>query len=106
MNETTTKPNRRWRVGAVLTVAGSVTLLGLVASPAAASDTFLADGAGRGPTAEVAVRSALGDAQTTAQSVGFFGECTIVGEPRIIETLDDPNFGHVFRAGVVASCER
>jgi hypothetical protein len=75
----------------------------LAASPAAASPVF--DGAGRGPTAEYAVLSALGDAQITAQSVGFYGDCTIVGEPQIIETFNDPHRGHIFRAQVRAVCQ-
>ena len=84
-------------------MAGSVALVGLIASPALASPLF--DGGGRGLTAHVAIQSALEDAQVTAQSVGFFGSCTIVGEPQVFETVNDPNFGHVFRAQVTASCE-
>jgi hypothetical protein len=93
------------RAGAGLgVVAGAMALVALAGSPAAASPLF--DGAGRGPTAEVAIRSAFGDALTTAQSVGFYGGCTIVGTPTIFETFNDPNFGHVFRAGVKVSCQR
>ncbi len=84
--------------------AGSIALMMQGAPTAAASPLF--DGGGRGPTAEVAIRSALDDAQNTAQSVGFYGACTIVGEPQVFESFNDPNFGHVFRAQVQASCER
>jgi hypothetical protein len=84
--------------------AGSMALVALVAPPAAASLLF--DGGGHGPTAQVAIQRALEDAQITAQSVGFFGACTIVGEPQVFEAFNDPNFGHVFRAQVSASCER
>lgn len=92
------------RAGAGLVVAaGATALVMMVASPAMASPLFC--GAGRGPTAEYAVQSAVDDAQVSAQSVGFYGPCTISGEPQIIETFDDPNFGHVFRAQVNVSCE-
>jgi hypothetical protein len=84
--------------------AGSLALVLQAAPPAAASPLF--DGGGRGPTAQVAIGSALEDAQNTAQSVGFYGACTIVGEPQVFETFNDPNFGHVFRAQVQASCDR
>ncbi|MDQ7905042.1 hypothetical protein RB614_10970 [Phytohabitans sp. ZYX-F-186] len=93
------------RVGAGLgVVAGAAALVALAAAPAAASPLF--DGGGRGPTAEVAVQSAFWDAQITAQSVGFYGECAIVGTPAIFETFNDPNFGHVFRAQLTISCQR
>ena len=38
--------------------------------------------------------------------MGFYGACTIVGEPQVFETFNDPNFGHVFRAQVQATCEQ
>jgi hypothetical protein len=94
------KPTARAGLG---TATGSLAMLMLAAPPAAASPLF--DGGGRGPTAQVAIQSALEDAQTTAQSVGFYGACTIVGEPQVFESTNDPNFGHVFRAQVRASCE-
>lgn len=83
--------------------AGAASLVVLVAPTAAASP--IVDGGGRGPTAQVAIQSALDDAQVTAQSMGFYGACTIVGEPQVFETFNDPNFGHVFRAQVQATCE-
>ena len=84
-------------------MAGSLALVVVLASVAVASPLF--DGGGRGPTDEVAIQSAFDDARITAQSVGFYGECTIAGEPQVFETFNDPNFGHVFRAQVSISCE-
>jgi hypothetical protein len=92
------------RTGAGLGVAaGALALVALAGSPAVASPLFC--GAGRGPTAQVAIQSAFWDAQITAQSVGFYGDCTIVGEPAIFETTNDPNFGHTFRASLTVSCQ-
>jgi hypothetical protein len=94
----------RGRAGAALAVTAGVMAIGaLTASPAAASPVF--DGGGLGPTAQNAVLSAFWDAQTTAQSVGFYGACTMVGEPQIFETFNDPHRGHVFRAQVRAVCQ-
>jgi hypothetical protein len=98
--------NQRWgrRAGAGLTVAaGAMAVVMLVAAPATASPLFC--GAGRGLTAENAIQGAFDDAQNSAQSVGFYGACTLVGEPQIFETFNDPNFGHIFRAQVTVTCE-
>ena len=86
-----------------LTVAaGGLAMVVLAAAPAAASPLFC--GAGRGLTAEVAVQGAFWDAQGTAQSEGYYGACTIVGQPQVFEVTGDPNHGHVFRAVVNVSC--
>jgi hypothetical protein len=82
--------------------AGAAALVLLAASPASASPLFC--GAGRGLTAENAIQGAFDDAQSSAQSVGFYGACSIVGEPQVFETVNDPNFGHLFRAQVFVSC--
>ncbi|MGB3443747.1 MAG: hypothetical protein WBA97_33850 [Actinophytocola sp.] len=98
--------NRRWgrRTGSgLLVAAGAMTVVMLVASPAAASPLFC--GAGRGLTVENAVQGALDDAQNSAQSEGFYGACTLSGEPQVFETFDDPHFGHIFRAQVTVTCE-
>ena len=69
-----------------LTVAaGGVALAVLAASPAAAGPLFC--GAGRGLTAEVAIQGAFWDAQGSAQSEGYYGACTIVGEPQMAAKL-------------------
>jgi hypothetical protein len=104
--ERSTSMNLRWsrRAGAGLTVAaGAMALVMLVASPAAASPLFC--GAGRGLTAQNAIQGAFEDAQSSAQSEGFYGACALAGEPQIFETFNDPNFGHIFRAQVTVSCE-
>ena len=96
----------RWsrRFGAGLGIsAGALAVVMLFASPAMASPLFC--GGARGLTAPVAVQGALDDAQTSAQSEGFYGACSIVDEPQIFEVCDDPNFGHIFRAQVTVSCE-
>lgn len=94
----------RWSKMAGLGVAaGSMALVLQAAPPAAATPLF--DGGGRGTTAQLAIGSAFDDAQNTAQSVGFYGACTMVGEPQVFESFNDPNFGHVFRAQVQVSCE-
>jgi len=98
--------NLRWghRAGAGLAAAaGATALVMLVASPATASPLFC--GAGRGLTAQNAVQGALDDAQNSAQSEGFYGACTMAGEPQVFETFDDPYFGHLFRAQVTVSCQ-
>jgi hypothetical protein len=99
--------NRRAHAGLRVaggSVAGALTLVGLLASVAVASPLF--DGGGRGPTADVAIQRAFEDAHVTAQSEGFYGACTIVGQPQVFESFNDPNFGHVFRAQVQISCEQ
>jgi hypothetical protein len=90
------------RIGLSLTTgAAAVTALVLATSSATAS--MLWCGAGRGPTAEVAIQSAIDDAQTSASALGQF-DCELVGEPQVFESFNDPNFGHVFRAQVTMSC--
>jgi hypothetical protein len=98
--------NVRWgrRTGAgLVAAAGATVLVMLVASPAMASPLFC--GAGRGLTAQNAIQGALDDAQISAQSEGFYGACTMSGEPQIFETFNDPYFGHLFRAQVTVSCQ-
>ena len=57
----------------------------------------------RGPTAEVAIRSAIDDGANSAAAEGLY-TCTPVGEPQVFETLNDRNFGHTFRAMATVSC--
>jgi hypothetical protein len=83
------------------TMAASAAVLALTMSSATASGLWC--GAGRGPTAEVAIQSAIGDAESSAAGEGLFS-CELVGEPQVFETFNDPNFGHVFRAQVNMAC--
>ncbi|MGH3240458.1 MAG: hypothetical protein ACRDNL_08750 [Spirillospora sp.] len=86
-------------------VAASVLVLAVVASPAAAaSSSVLVDGGGYGPTRPIAIDAALDDARTTAQSIGYYGTCVIVGDPQVFFDPADP-YGRFYRAQVQASCE-
>jgi hypothetical protein len=91
------------RAGVTLAVAGAVVSALGVASATADSNGKLFDGGGRGPTAAVAISSAIDDAATSASAEGLYN-CTPVGEPRVFESTNDPNFGHVFRAQATVSC--
>jgi hypothetical protein len=91
-------------VGSALAVAaGSMALALLAASPASASPIFC--GAGRGLTAESAIWGAMEDAQGSAQSMGFYGACTLTDAPFIAEVKNDPLRGNFFRASVTVTCE-
>lgn len=93
------------RAGLGLAVAaGAMALVTVAASPAAASPLYC--GAGRALTADGAIQGAFWDAQSTAQSEGYYGACTIVGEPEIFESTTHPYFPHVFYAQLNVSCER
>ena len=95
--------SRRVRAGLGI-VAGAVALVALAGSPAAASPLFT--GGGRGLSAPAAIQGAFEDGQNTAQSVGFYGACTVVGDPAVFETFNHPYFGHVFFAEVTVDCQR
>jgi hypothetical protein len=92
------------RTGAMFAVTGAlVASLGAAPSAPANPNGMLFDGGGRGPTAAVAISSAIDDAATSASAEGLYN-CTPVGEPRVFESTNDPNFGHVFRAQATVSC--
>jgi ribosomal protein S12 methylthiotransferase accessory factor YcaO len=92
------------RTAAALAVTGAVVSLVGTASPAGAdSNGMLFEGGGRGPNAEVAIRSAIDDAATSASAYQLF-TCTPVGEPQVFESTNDPNFGHVFRSQATVFC--
>jgi hypothetical protein len=78
-----------------------VAMVALAASPAMASELFC--GASWGRTLDVALWGAVDDARNSAQSMGLYGDCTIVGEPEISEE-NHPLRGHIFRAAVTVSC--
>jgi hypothetical protein len=91
-------------IGATLAVTGAlVSFLGIASAATASSSGTIFTGGGRGPTAEVAIQGAIDDATNSANSVGLF-TCTPVGEPQVFESLNDPNFGHTFRAQADVSC--
>ena len=90
------------RIGAPFVIAAaSATAIALTVSAANASGLWC--GGGRGPTAEVAIQSAIWDAENSASGEGLF-DCELVGQPQVFETFNDPNFGHVFRAQFNMSC--
>ncbi|WP_344533590.1 hypothetical protein [Streptomyces albiaxialis] len=93
---------RRARRG--LFLAATVTALLGIASPVLASGSAQYCGAGRGPTADVAVQGAIDDARNSASGDGR-SDCELAEQPQIFEVFDDPVFGHVFRASVVMTCE-
>jgi hypothetical protein len=88
---------------AVLTVGAAVFVLALLATAASAIASAIYCGGGRGPTAEVAIQSAIDDAQSSAQGDGLF-TCTLVGEPLVAFVKNDPWRGDFYRASVNMSC--
>ncbi|MFD9880860.1 hypothetical protein ACFWZT_05305 [Streptomyces alboflavus] len=90
-----------------LAVTGVTLTVLLVGSPLAVADAGaqakLFTGGGRGPTAAVAIQSAIGDAEASAGAEQLY-TCALVGEPLVFESFNDPNFGHVFRAEATVSC--
>lgn len=82
--------------------AGATALMMFAASPASASLIFC--GGGRGPTPEAAVDAALWDAKTSAESMGFYGPCTIIGEP-VVGKGSNP-WAEFYRASLNATCEQ
>jgi hypothetical protein len=84
--------------------AGSMALVVMLGSPAAASPVFC--GAARGLTASNAIQGAFDDAQISAQSEGFYGTCALTEPPQIFESFNDPYFGHLLRAQVSVVCGR
>lgn len=86
---------------ALTTGGATIAVLALTTSAATASSLYC--GAARGLTAEVAIQGAIEDAENSASGDGLF-TCTLVGDPQVFETFDDPYFGHLFRASVTMSC--
>ncbi|OPC77315.1 hypothetical protein B4N89_43110 [Embleya scabrispora] len=98
MATTSTRPSR----GALL-VAGLAAALLSAAAPAMASGTAAYCGGGMGPTADIAVRSAIEDAQDSARTDGRHS-CEPADAPQVFEVFDDPYRGHVFYASVTLNC--
>lgn len=94
------------RVAGLVAVAGfalSLLMGSAQATAGAGAEPRLFTGGGRGPTAAVAIQSAIGDAETSAAAEQLY-TCTLVGEPQVFESPDDPVFGHVFRAEATVGC--
>ncbi|MFI0451824.1 hypothetical protein [Actinomadura sp. 6N118] len=94
--------SRRMNRGVLLAVGSAAALLG-AAGPALASGALYC-GAGRGLTRDVAIQSAIDDANVSASADGRF-HCVLNGQPEVFEVFDDPNFGHIFRASVTMNCD-
>lgn len=74
-----------------------------VSSPAAAqSGGMFFDGAGGGPTEEVAIRGAIEDAEVSASAYQLY-TCELVGEPQIFPG-QNPEWGRKYRAQVRVFC--
>jgi hypothetical protein len=86
-----------------LAVGAGVPVLAALAPTAGAITGAIYCGGGRGPTAEVAIQSAIDDAATSAQGDGLF-TCTLVGEPLVAFIQNDPYRGDFYRASVNMSC--
>ena len=78
-------------------------ILAVLAVAAGAVASAIYCGGGRGPTAEVAIQSAIADAENSAQGDGLF-TCSLVGEPSMAFVKNDPWRGDFYRASVNMSC--
>jgi hypothetical protein len=94
-------PHKLRRRGALAAGAGLSVLA--LAAPTASALSGLYCGGGRGPTAEVAIQSAIDDARNSAQGDGLF-DCELVGEPFVAFVENDPWRGDFYRASVNMSC--
>jgi hypothetical protein len=94
---------RTMRPRRVLAAGVGVSLLAFLAPTASALAGAIYCGGGYGPTAEVAVQSAIDDARNSASGDGLFN-CTLAGEPLVAFVPNDPNRGDFFRASVNMSC--
>ena len=92
------------RCRTTLTVTAAIFSSLSVSSPAsgAQGDGMLFDGAAFGPTEEVAIRSAIEDAEVSASAYQLY-TCELVGEPQIFPG-PDPARRRNFRAQVTVSC--
>ncbi|WP_067459856.1 hypothetical protein [Actinomadura macra] len=90
--------------GAVTTSALALAVLTSTAATATAAGSVLVDGGGYGPTRQTALDAALEDAHATAQSIGYYGPCTTIGEPQVFFDPADP-YGRYYRAQLQANCE-
>jgi hypothetical protein len=94
----------RRRRGTPLAAAAAILCSLAAASPAAGAQSggMYFDGAAFGPTEEVAIRQAIGDAEVSASAYQLYN-CELVGEPRIFPG-PNPEWGRNFRAQVRVFC--
>jgi hypothetical protein len=91
----------------LLTVVGAVLYLFLFLATSSSAtgsqrDGMLFDGGAYGPTPEVAVQSAIWDAEESASTYQLY-TCQLVGEPRIFPG-PNPEWGRNFSAQVTVEC--
>jgi hypothetical protein len=80
-----------------------VAALSILVFSAVASAGAIYCGGGYGPTADVAIQSAIDDAQNSASGDGLFN-CNLVGGPAVLFVQNDPNRGDFWRASVNMAC--
>lgn len=85
-------------------LVATVLLSAVVSSPAGSAQfgPALFTGGGFGPTADVAIQSAIWDAEVSA-SYYLFSDCRLAGEI-LIFTRPNPRFGRNFNAQVTIAC--
>jgi len=100
MNVHSTYRRRR----APLAMAAAMLCSLAASSPAigAQSNGMFFDGAAFGPTGEVAIQGAIGDAETSASAYQLY-TCELAGEPEIFPG-PNPEWGRNFRAQVRIFC--
>jgi hypothetical protein len=75
----------------------------LAVSVTAAASGAVYCGGGRGPTAELAIASAIEDATYSAELDGLLN-CELANEPVVTHVTNDPYRGDFYRAGVNMNC--
>lgn len=88
-----------------VSLAAVTALLSFAVSPTASSSPFVPTvftGGGYGPTADVAIQSALWDAEATASYFQLYN-CRMVGDI-LIFSRSNPRFGRTFNAEVTVEC--
>jgi hypothetical protein len=73
-----------------------------VLAPTAVAGVFYCGG-GYGPTADLAIRAAIEDAENSASGDRLFA-CTLLGEPFVGFVQNDPYRGDFYRASVNMTC--
>jgi hypothetical protein len=93
-----------FRCRASLTTASAILWFLATSSPAAGAQTrgMLFDGAAYGSTIELAIHSAIGDAEAAASGYQLY-RCQLVGEPQIFPGPNAAWFRN-FRAQVTVAC--
>ncbi|MGO1079658.1 hypothetical protein [Inquilinus sp. CA228] len=94
--------HRRRRVPLIMAPAILCSLAASLPAIGAPSGTMLFDGAGFGPTVDVAIQSAIWDAEASAGASQFY-TCELAGQPQIFPG-PNPALNRNFTAQVTLSC--